>query len=197
MRGTLTTAGRYGIRIRFIPAYAGNTQYHNHNPSCSPVHPRVCGEHVRPDVEIHEIPGSSPRMRGTRSALGKIRLSTRFIPAYAGNTGAILSPKVEIPVHPRVCGKHRPLKQAECNRTGSSPRMRGTHASHESVDRNRRFIPAYAGNTFRMRSATTDQAVHPRVCGEHIRLTRLRTCAFGSSPRMRGTLPSENWICRE
>ncbi len=87
VRGTLARWGVRPERKRFIPACAGNT---GHLPSCrSPaaVHPRVCGEHV-PGFQLPPpIDGSSPRVRGTLSRFFTVRVSSRFIPACAGNTG--------------------------------------------------------------------------------------------------------------
>ena len=50
-----------------------------------------------------------------------------------------------------------------------------------------RFIPAYAGNTIQPTVQLSLQAVHPRVCGEHIACQPRNRHIDGSSPRMRGT----------
>ena len=73
---------------RFIPAYAGNTEYSFRNPASRSVHPRVCGEHARYLEFIPAFDGSSPRMRGTLVNEADDRAEFRFIPAYAGNTEA-------------------------------------------------------------------------------------------------------------
>ena len=114
-------------RKRSIPAYAGNTTARHR-----------CG---------HRNSGPSPRMRGTRRMVRRMRLPVRSIPAYAGNTvvvaiGSVVvrgpSPRMRgtrpwvdwfswwSPVHPRVCGEHHlaPVRQGEV--AGPSPRMRGT-----------------------------------------------------------------------
>ena len=112
-----------------------------------PVHPRVCGEH---ETSIHKAvndAGSSPRMRGTQCRCAQRQCSTRFIPAYAGNTGPQVTRHCYSPVHPRVCGEHfrSPWPARQC--FGSSPRMRGTRQCGFRAISIRRFIPAYAGNT--------------------------------------------------
>ena len=55
---------------------------------------------------------------------------------------------------------------------GSSPRVRGTRAAELGAPQPNRFIPACAGNAFRVRERSPAPPVHPRVCGE--RLVRSR-----------------------
>ena len=52
------------------------------------------------------------------------------------------------------------------------------------------IIPAYAGSTPRFDSPCAAPRDHPRVCGEHALITRIRQMLSGSSPRMRGALGS-------
>ena len=46
VRGTHVGASRWEATVRFIPACAGNTKNHLSESASSPVHPRLCGEHV-------------------------------------------------------------------------------------------------------------------------------------------------------
>src|SRR5690606_26217017 len=64
--GRLQTESR---RSRLILAYAGNTHATEQHGRSDSAHPRVHVEHC-PEVvgEVH-LPGSSPRTRGTRSAV--------------------------------------------------------------------------------------------------------------------------------
>ncbi len=175
-------------RLRFIPAYAGNTKSASHQSGLRAVHPRVCGEHMEEiEGELTRV-GSSPRMRGTHglSALG-LHLS-RFIPAYAGNTTQDLWSHLWQTVHPRVCGEHGFVSVHYLRSFGSSPRMRGTPGRRGAPSGSCRFIPAYAGNTSRPRPSPPGIPVHPRVCGEHQPSSSACSSASGSSPRMRGTL---------
>jgi len=71
---------------RFIPACAGNTRSCSAPHACPPVHPRVCGEHLRRPFSSSSICGSSPRVRGTLVSGLQHGLGGRFIPACAGNT---------------------------------------------------------------------------------------------------------------
>ncbi len=72
--------------MRFIPACAGNTAFDLWKPAPLTVHPRVCGEHMPPEVGMDLNDGSSPRVRGTRGKAGNKKARNRFIPACAGNT---------------------------------------------------------------------------------------------------------------
>ena len=156
---------------RFIPASAGNTPRRPRPPATAPVHPRVCGEHIRrdgsgnlgqrfipasagntPDLSREPnarwLGGSSPRLRGTRCRSSTCRSPSRFIPASAGNT-------------PQPCP----------GRSGGR----------------QRFIPASAGNTNdTTRSALVFRPVHPRVCGEHLFLIHPRYLRDPVHPRVCG-----------
>ena len=147
MRGTLVLMGAPPQPGRFIPAHAGNTPHRQPAGEKLTVHPRACGEHSVGDPDRVRERGSSPRMRGTRSAPPDPALASRFIPAHAGNTQSRRSGKTRPPVHPRACGEHSD-GQIHGNRGhGSSPRMRGTRALIGDRCELVRFIPAHAGNT--------------------------------------------------
>ena len=151
------------------------------------VHPRVCGEHTRSPPASRSPSGSSPRMRGTRPDDCKSFKPLRFIPAYAGNTRPRTPRRSTSTAHPRVCGEHMRARSRPLPGAGSSPRMRGTPRALNTNDNGSRFIPAYAGNTYRWNTKRSTSTVHPRVCGEHAASHRRETGMIGSSPRMRGT----------
>ena len=111
---------------RFIPALAGNTSAAGRYRAPAAVHPRACGEHNRINAKIFSLPGSSPRLRGTRRIADRHAKRDRFIPALAGNTTPMPHKPAPAPVHPRACGEHGiNLDYNELDR-GSSPRLRGT-----------------------------------------------------------------------
>ncbi len=117
-----------------------------------PVHPRVGGEHAYTcGLSILEI-GSSPRGRGTLARKKLTQPYCRFIPAWAGNTDQRFGCYCQSSVHPRVGGEHRPLRVRIQLVNGSSPRGRGTRTTTKTGFRSGRFIPAWAGNTPRLRS---------------------------------------------
>ena len=166
-RGTLSRRTLAGADLRFIPAWAGNTD---------------------PDpVDLDPVDGSSPRGRGTRGVRAADREADRFIPAWAGNTRACCHPPCTATVHPRVGGEHFLMLTSSVEYSGSSPRGRGTlRGWHKGAD-GVRFIPAWAGNTSRQRASRTSSAVHPRVGGEHREEWIEDRAQGGSSPRGRGT----------
>ena len=153
------------------------------------VHPRVCGEHFGANYFTHIIHGSSPRVRGTFLLVRRLRDTTRFIPACAGNICRDTAAPIRWPVHPRVCGEHIGSVFWVSVPLGSSPRVRGTFQTLGAVVIGFRFIPACAGNIRAPSSCRSRTSVHPRVCGEHSRFSHMGYSLGGSSPRVRGTLP--------
>ena len=96
-------------------------------------------------------------------------------------------------VHPHVCGEHlTDEKLNECS-AGSSPRVWGTSACMPCVLNNRRFIPTCVGNIQRVRHIGLLVTVHPHVCGEHTETATDRPVDDGSSPRVWGTLPANEF----
>ena len=188
VRGTRRGGRRAGDGRRFIPACAGNSCMRSRSDGMPPVHPRVCGELVRPSVAATDTPGSSPRVRGTRKEHWQASAWFRFIPACAGNSAPKDRQSADAAVHPRVCGELGRDLDVGPFAVGSSPRVRGTLLA----------VCALAPQL----------AVHPRVCGELLvmvgseRFARrfIPACAGnstaddasekssnGSSPRVRGT----------
>ena len=112
VRGTPTARGCAAVRIRFIPACAGNASRAARRGKPTPVHPRVCGERLSTIF--------SPCAR------------PRFIPACAGNAG-LPANTVSVPsVHPRVCGERPCGVWCVASDSGSSPRVRGTRGGGHS-----------------------------------------------------------------
>ena len=135
--------------------------------------------------------GSSPRMRGARVPVQHLRARVGIIPAYAGSTACAATSGTRAWDHPRVCGEHRILLDEAIIDKGSSPRMRGAPHRVVVVGERGGIIPAYAGST---RHAIADYHQlwdHPRVCGEHLMMTRSSRVTGGSSPRMRGALDDD------
>ena len=126
-------------------------------------------------------------MRGTPHDVFVGECHIGIIPAYAGNTFRPVMVGVRPRDHPRVCGEHALLANANAEPLGSSPRMRGTQSSSAKSDYRRGIIPAYAGNTNSFFARIEYARDHPRVCGEHRKDCRISGRFKGSSPRMRGT----------
>ena len=186
-RGTARNLRRRRAAPRFIPACAGNSCRVRAEEGAGPVHPRVRGE--QGDVErCHAARvGSSPRARGTEGTRPDCGAAHRFIPACAGNSGDGYQSTHLKSVHPRVRGEQQPTCSRYCLASGSSPRARGTGHWRHVLERERRFIPACAGNSTQAAVGSSGTSVHPRVRGEQDPVEEAHCSTPGSSPRARGT----------
>ncbi len=166
-RGTGATSAHTLQRCRFIPASAGNGLVSIHSDEKIPVHPRERGERMTTRNWKTPVRGSSPRARGTAPPRFRWQPFRRFIPASAGNGGAL--------------GVYLSLG------CGSSPRARGTATEIHAVLSRHRFIPASAGNGAGLITSSSLISVHPRERGERLRSWGFGGHIPGSSPRARGT----------
>ena len=146
LRGTVQGHHPPVIRLRFIPAPAGNSSRHDPRATTHTVHPRACGEQGLGIVDFFRLLGSSPRLRGTVARYFDLDHVGRFIPAPAGNSLYRRDPKAYRAVHPRACGEQVPADYVTWPSDGSSPRLRGTEALSNHDPTAGRFIPAPAGN---------------------------------------------------
>ncbi len=145
-RGTHGSGGLGRGNSRFIPACAGNATARSIDFSNLTVHPRMRGERAILVVRAMWATGSSPHARGTHAAYLFDTARKRFIPACAGNAGALLGTSQPEAVHPRMRGE-RPFSLFWRSYTvGSSPHARGTRRPRRHSLRPERFIPACAGN---------------------------------------------------
>ena len=188
MRGKLAAGLELGFDIRIIPAHAGQTRRFHALDRKRADHPRACGANVQGTVILRAPTGSSPRMRGKRVLHHRAEIAKRIIPAHAGQTKSpslALDPSSD---HPRACGANVADYLSPRFRHGSSPRMRGKHASALALTAPVRIIPAHAGQTAHATGTARSKTDHPRACGANS-LASLATCGVtGSSPRMRGKL---------
>ncbi len=171
---------------RFIPACAGTSAPRSRNRGAVAVHPRVCGDQKSAVYSVFTRVGSSPRVRGPERVPLKRDFLLRFIPACAGTR--LLREKFHsvVAVHPRVCGDQSPRGCPRSNRNGSSPRVRGPVFSFFPAPSAPRFIPACAGTSAPIVTASAFCPVHPRVCGDQSRTAPEKMPRDGSSPRVRG-----------
>ncbi len=152
---------------RFIPAGAGNTYRIKVVADVFTVYPRWRGEHDRKVRRRSRRGGLSPLARGTHTLIYSPLLTSRFIPAGAGNTRAKSTILVSYPVYPRWRGEHCIDWSIPCPSIGLSPLARGTLTCTPPMWCACRFIPAGAGNTQQNRLFFSDFAVYPRWRGEH------------------------------
>ena len=129
-------------------------------------------------------------MRGKRIKADSSIFRVRLIPACAGKTESWSHRAANPEAHPRVCGENCARRIFPHCRLGSSPRVRGK-PTHGTTRANRgRLIPACAGKTTRRRKTPRRLRAHPRVCGENYTENAPVRSRTGSSPRVRGKLPS-------
>ena len=167
MRGTPQPQHRRGQPVGIIPAHAGNTgQAEQHYGRCED-HPRTCGEHSAPSVNVSIAAGSSPHMRGTRDGQRTDHRRRGIIPAHAGNTMIRLGLGRRRRDHPRTCGEHCGIHFFIDDYQGSSPHMRGTRCHVRYGYLHAGIIPAHAGNTNLSSLCVWVAGDHPRTCGEH------------------------------
>ena len=186
-RGTGRARAGARPRARFIPAHAGNRRPIAPPPPPPPVHPRARGEQSLKSGKTSISSGSSPRTRGTVTHGVSANVHRRFIPAHAGNRVGRQLGAGRVPVHPRARGEQlrRPVPPGA--HAGSSPRTRGTGVGAADGHRERRFIPAHAGNRKSSRPTPASATVHPRARGEQVVGALEFDAHDGSSPRTRGT----------
>ena len=130
-------------------------------------HPRVCGENGECAGARTVGAGSSPRMRGKLANDPNAPADWGLIPAYAGKTSPILTEKLGLMAHPRVCGENDLFDKLVVTLIGSSPRMRGKPMTWPHFATFFGLIPAYAGKTRSVRTRLPTAGAHPRVCGEN------------------------------
>ena len=106
-------------------------------------------------------------MRGSLHMVMARRKRAGIIPAHAGLTSV---QGIRIPLkrdHPRACGAHQAVEQAQKGGAGSSPRMRGSLAPGPVRVQCTGIIPAHAGLTTNPHTSDDSQRDHPRACGAH------------------------------
>ena len=166
-------ATRQGVRS--IPACAGEPRIRRTVQEHGEVYPRVCGGAVRVSVELEGMMGLSPRVRGSQAKRTGSGHGLRSIPACAGEPDPVTYRIEPVPVYPRVCGGAWLTFKVATNRTGLSPRVRGSLGTVDNPDAALGSIPACAGEPSPGIRPGRDAKVYPRVCGGARRERRRRT----------------------
>ena len=191
MRGKQVLPVRRGLRLRIIPARAGQTKAHRTvSRNCSD-HPRACGANGPPRPDSTPPNGSSPRVRGKHDIFSKGGFVGRIIPARAGQTRRSSCRYESRPDHPRACGANLEFAVIGNKTIGSSPRVRGKRRNTRSIDCCGRIIPARAGQTASECCSRCRPPDHPRACGANLLALKAVLIVSGSSPRVRGKLARE------
>ena len=125
-RGTRQNGLSSLVRLRFIPAGAGNTCFRKSMDYYYSVYPRWRGEHGRTEYKAVYLLGLSPLARGTLALQQQHPWPRRFIPAGAGNTKYWWALMPQTQVYPRWRGEHiTPFCDCPVF-AGLSPLARGT-----------------------------------------------------------------------
>ena len=186
-RGTLPLVSCRPRKNRFIPAGAGNSQYHYIKECRIPVYPRWRGE-LGAVFTVHCANlGLSPLARGTHILIGIHELRPRFIPAGAGNSATRWQSSYPTTVYPRWRGELFFQLQHCCCIDGLSPLARGTLNQVVVLSAAGRFIPAGAGNSRARGDSGRACTVYPRWRGELRARITFANKVSGLSPLARGT----------
>ena len=173
-----------------IPACAGEPPCSCPRPSVPGVYPRVCGGTQVGDASHAPPHGLSPRVRGNPWARRTRWLTTRSIPACAGEPpGRHHRPRI-LRVYPRVCGGTSRIIHSSSSWSGLSPRVRGNPPALRFFFQCLRSIPACAGEPLRPLAVLPLPKVYPRVCGGTPKAAPPKPAPAGLSPRVRGNPPS-------
>ena len=131
--------------------------------------------------------GLSPLARGTRQNGLSSLVRLRFIPAGAGSSTWRIFATPARTVYPRWRGELGIARLIRRRPYGLSPLARGTRPPRRCIPRDRRFIPAGAGNTTHRREKSARLAVYPRWRGEYGLQASGDIAKTGLSPLARGT----------
>ena len=131
--------------------------------------------------------GLSPLARGAQHRKRLRGGGVRFIPAGAGSSTWRIFATPARTVYPRWRGELGIARLIRRRPYGLSPLARGTRPPRRCIPRDRRFIPAGAGNTLSYFFIVHIHAVYPRWRGEHGPGTSAAVRYPGLSPLARGT----------
>ena len=157
--------------LRITPACAGTTSHDCRHNQAGKDHPRVCGNHKSGLSAVHPRPGSPPRVREPHERSILRKYEQRITPACAGTTPSRRTARKTCWDHPRVCGNHQIWGRQPYLLRGSPPRVREPQVRPEVAFDYLGITPACAGTTNRGHSTDRGHEDHPRVCGNHARIS--------------------------
>ena len=150
------------------------------------VYPRVCGGTGAYGRGRGTPGGLSPRVRGNPSTSSRASARAGSIPACAGEPVTAQVKATRFTVYPRVCGGTFVPCSPTMTLKGLSPRVRGNHRRRYISGRDRRSIPACAGEPRMPIISAISFRVYPRVCGGTQSPFNAVFRLWGLSPRVRG-----------
>ena len=174
------------VRVRDIPAQAGEPPATSTAASRGSGHPRASGGTTQSDGTAAYLAGTSPRKRGNHYHRWSNSLDYGDIPAQAGEPELIMPKFTFDRGHPRASGgtRRRPSKLVRV--TGTSPRKRGNRAHAPGGPLGGGDIPAQAGEPREAAKPPSYLQGHPRASGGTIVKATAEATASGTSPRKRG-----------
>ena len=185
-RGNRRPNRQRGIRRRSIPAHAGEPPRVEQSQAVGAVYPRPRGGTRKPPNQSRARRGLSPPTRGNLRRPVQPRFRSRSIPAHAGEPCPSYRRVVGSQVYPRPRGGTRSVCSTCQARRGLSPPTRGNpHRRARSV-RQRRSIPAHAGEPPKSAPRPARVRVYPRPRGGTCSRSCSKTWRMGLSPPTRG-----------
>ena len=145
VRGNHQWCTSFLLRLRSIPACAGEPCWDAVPPEIHEVYPRVCGGTGNPVFGYTDQRGLSPRVRGNRYGGGDTWLRDGSIPACAGEPLVAMGGERGRGVYPRVCGGTLLTRRPWPFSIGLSPRVRGNPDVARRTEPRLGSIPACAG----------------------------------------------------
>ena len=126
-------------------------------------------------------------MRGSPDVAWGPQCRRGSIPACAGEPLTCLAQDEQSRVYPRVCGGAGRSRRWPVDRSGLSPRVRGSLWRGHLPGPEHGSIPACAGEPRRCPQTGRFQGVYPRVCGGAQPRRPVLPLDLGLSPRVRGS----------
>ena len=108
MRGKQEGRLNESLGVRITPADAGKTYTGSHKTVKQKDHPRGCGENLEQVIDVKQVTGSPPRMRGKLIFVRTVPLRPGITPADAGKTSSHNCVWSGTGDHPRGCGENLP-----------------------------------------------------------------------------------------
>ena len=130
--------------------------------------------------------GLSPPTRGNPMLNRKNGLSSRSIPAHAGEPPVLSPTAIRRPVYPRPRGGTTPMWDAYLKTTGLSPPTRGNRRGRSVPRRGQGSIPAHAGEPPVLSPTAIRRPVYPRPRGGTTPMWDAYLKTTGLSPPTRG-----------
>jgi len=173
--------------VRSIPACAGKPGAKPTKGTIKMVYPRMCGEAPIAAKGHRTVRGLSPHVRGSRFTWQGTCLRDGSIPACAGKPNRPSTAILALRVYPRMCGEACAVRDGAGNARGLSPHVRGSPVGGGGGQQAHGSIPACAGKPDSPLSSRELSRVYPRMCGEALLISLLRSSRTGLSPHVRGS----------